>query len=123
MERQGGQSVPIGKIDGKQHPLRQPDNEACIAPYHKRVTCAACHSTWVPQCYGCHVKRDKRENHLDKLTLKNTPGWWEEGRSYIRYEQPMLAVWNDEVVIVTPGCQDLVTLIDENGQEEGGFDP
>jgi len=53
--------------------------------------------------------------------LKNTPGWWEEGRSYIRYEKPMLAVWKDEVVIVTPGCQDLVTLIDENGKEEGGF--
>jgi hypothetical protein len=67
------------------------------------------------------VKRDKRETHLDKLTLKETPGWWEEGRSYIRYEKPMLAVWADEVVVVTPGCQDLVTLIDEQGENEGGF--
>jgi len=122
VERQGEQAVLTGKIDGKVHPLRQPDQEACLAPYHKRVTCAACHSTWVPQCYGCHVKRDKRETHLDKLTLKNTPGWWEEGRSYIRYEQPMLAVWKDEVVVVTPGCQDLITLIDEKGKEEGGFE-
>lgn len=110
-----------GKIDGQQRTLRQPDALACAASYHKRVTCEACHSTWVPQCYGCHVKRDKRETHLDKLTLKNTPGWWEEGRSYIRYEQPMLAVWRDEVVVVTPGCQDLVTLVDEKGQSEGGF--
>lgn len=46
---------------------------------------------------------------------------WEEGRSYIRYEKPMLAVWKDEVVIVTPGCQDIVTLIDKDGNVEGGF--
>nr|WP_320010007.1 hypothetical protein [uncultured Desulfobulbus sp.] len=121
VEMQTDQAVLVGKIDGKSHVLHEPDAKACLAPYHTRVSCASCHSTWVPQCYGCHVKRDKRDNHLDKLTLKNTPGWWQEGRSYIRYEKPMLAVWKDEVVIVTPGCQDLVSLIDENGQEEGGF--
>jgi hypothetical protein len=115
------QVVLTGKIDGKERSLRPPKAGACSAPFHERVTCAACHSTWVPQCYGCHVKRDKRDNHLDKLTLENTPGWWEEGRSYIRYEEPMLAVWDNEVVIVTPGCQDLVTLIDEQGKPEGGF--
>ena len=122
VENDGERYLLKGKIDGKLHSLKQPDASACDAPFHRRVTCAACHSTWVPQCYGCHVKRDKRDTHLDKLTLKNTPGWWEEGRSYIRYEEPMLAVWNDEVVIITPGCQDLVTLIDEKGKEEGGFD-
>lgn len=63
----------------------------------------------------------QRETHLDKLTLEETAGMWEEGRSYIRYEKPMLGVWNDEVVIVTPGCQDIVTLIDEKGQENEGF--
>jgi hypothetical protein len=75
----------------------------------------------VPQCYGCHVKQDKRKTHLDKLTLEETAGMWEEGRSYIRYEKPMLGVWGDEIVIVTPGCQDIVTLVDEKGRENGGF--
>lgn len=121
VEVKEGQAALIGKIDGKRHPLRPPAPQACLAPVHKRLSCASCHSTWVPQCYGCHVKRDKRESHLDKLSLKETPGWWEEGRSYIRYEKPMLAVWGDEVVVVTPGCQDLVTLIDEKGASEGGF--
>ncbi len=119
--KKDGQYVLTGKIDGKERPLHPPDTTACRYPGHQRVTCAACHSTWVPQCYGCHVKRDKREKHLDKLALKETAGWWEEGRSYIRYEKPMLAVWGDKVVIVTPGCQDLVTLIDEKGKSEGGF--
>lgn len=116
-----GQYVLIGKNDGKERTLHLPDELACRYVGHKRITCESCHSDWVPQCYGCHVKRDKREKHLDKLALQETQGWWEEGRSYIRYEKPMLAVWKDKIVIVTPGCQDLVTLLDEHGNDEGGF--
>lgn len=110
-----------GKIDKKQRPLKTPKKGVCDFTPHKRVTCEACHSTWVPQCYGCHVKQDKREVHLDKLTLTETPGLWEEGRSYIRYEKPMLGMWNEDVVIVTPGCQDIVTTINEDGVEKAGF--
>jgi hypothetical protein len=113
--------VLVGRNDGKNHPLDLPEKDACAYPGHKRITCEACHSTWVPQCYGCHAKRDAGDTHLDKLTLEETEGWWEEGRSYIRYEKPMLGVWGDDVVIVTPGCQDVVTLIDKDGKIEGGF--
>ena len=122
VSKKDGQYVLTGKIDGKERALRPPDEVACGYPGHKRLSCSSCHSTWVPQCYGCHAKRDKREKHLDKLALQETTGWWEEGRSYIRYEKPMLGVWGNQVVVVTPGCQDLVTLIDEKGEvEEGGF--
>ena len=113
--------VMVGRNDGAVHQLRPPRKEVCTFPGHKRMTCEACHATWVPQCYGCHAKRDARDTHLDKLTHKETAGWWEEGRSYIRYEKPMLAVWKNKVVIVTPGCQDVVTLIDKDGRIEGGF--
>ena len=111
----------VGKIDEKIYPLNPPKKGICDFKGHERLGCESCHSTWVPQCYGCHAKRDGSATHLDKLTLQETPGMWEEGRSYIRYEKPMLAVWKDEVVIVTPGCQDIVTLIDEEGEVEGGF--
>ena len=53
--------------------------------------------------------------------MEETDGWWEEGRSYIRHETPMLAVWGKEVVVVTPGCQDIVTLVDKEGNVSGGF--
>ncbi|MBU4296835.1 MAG: amino acid ABC transporter substrate-binding protein [Desulfobulbaceae bacterium] len=109
------------KINGKKHPLRPPKAGVCDFASHKRVGCEACHSTWVPQCYGCHVKRDMTETHLDKLTMEETPGWWNEGRSYLRYERPMLAMWNDKVVIVTPGCQDIVTLINKAGKPDRQF--
>jgi hypothetical protein len=116
-----GRFILIGKNDGKERPLNLPKPEVCVYPGHKRLTCESCHSTWVPQCYGCHVKRDDRETHLDTLSLQETQGWWEEGRSYIRYEKPMLAVWGEEIVIVTPGCQDVVTLVDKEGKVSGGF--
>ncbi len=117
------QSPPVltGKLDARPHPLRPPLPQTCTYEGHRRLSCQACHSTWVPQCYGCHVKRDMSETHLDKLTLKETPGWWEEGRSYIRYERPALAVWNDRIMPVTPGCQDVVTLKDAQGETERSF--
>ncbi len=111
----------IGKIDEKVYRLRPPKQGVCNLAAHQRVSCEACHSTWVPQCYGCHVRRDDSQTHLDKLSLKETPGRWEEGRSYIRYQEPMLAVWGDKIVIVTPGCQDIVSVYDEHGELTQGF--
>ncbi len=116
-----GRFFMIGKLDGKRYPLYPPKIGVCNMKGHERVGCEACHSTWVPQCYGCHVKRDNSGTGLDKLSLKQTKGKWEEGRSYIRYEKPMLGVWKNKVVVVTPGCQDIVTLINEEGKVDGGF--
>ncbi len=121
ISKKEGQYQLTSRVDKTTPPVKPPKKGICDFPGHKRVSCEACHSTWVPQCYGCHAKRDAAQTHLDKLTLKETPGMWEEGRSYIRYEKPMLAVWKDEVVIVTPGCQDIISLMDEQGQVEGGF--
>lgn len=111
----------IGKLDEKSHPLKPPRPETCDYPGHQRLSCQSCHSSWVPQCYGCHVKRDMRDTHLDKLTLRETPGWWEEGRSYIRYESPALGIWDNRIMPITPGCQDVVTLINEAGEQDDSF--
>jgi hypothetical protein len=110
-----------GKNNDKEYALRVPKQGVCDFAGHKRVTCEACHSTWVPQCYGCHAKRDESRTHLDKLSLEETAGRWEEGRSYIRYRKPMLGVWKDEIVIVTPGCQDIVSLFDKEGDIQKSF--
>jgi hypothetical protein len=112
----------LGKVEEKRHTLKPPKEGVCNFAGHKRVTCEACHSTWVAQCYGCHAKRDASGKHLDKLSLAETEGLWEEGRSYIRYERPMLGVWDDEFVVVTPGCQDVVTVVNEKGEIEESFD-
>lgn len=119
--QEGGDVLLVSKLDGKKHPLHRPKAGTCDYPGHHRLSCEACHSSWAPQCYGCHVKLDKRETHLDKLTLRETPGWWEEGRTSLRIEQPTLAIWGGKVVIATPGCQDIVTIIDTNGKTERQF--
>ncbi len=122
LEHEDDKVILVGKVDDKVHPVNPAQKGVCDFPQHKRVTCEACHSTWVAQCYGCHAKRDASLTHLDKLSLEETAGMWEEGRSYIRYERPMLGVWQDEIVVVTPGCQDIVTVVDEDGRIEESFD-
>jgi len=120
--REDDRFLLVGKNDEKTYRLNVPKRGVCDFSGHKRVTCEACHSNWVPQCYGCHAKRDASKTHLDKLSLQETPGLWEEGRSYIRYRKPMLAVWDEEIVIVTPGCQDIVTVVGDDGAVEESFD-
>ena len=122
IDSEKGKVVLVGKVDDKLHPLKPIKKGVCDFAAHKRVSCEACHSTWVAQCYGCHAKRDASQTHLDKLSLENTAGLWEEGRSYIRYERPMLGVWQDEIVVVTPGCQDIVTVVGKNGEIDKSFD-
>ncbi len=108
---ENGEVVLIGKADRRPHPLRAPVPDKCNTGAHSRLACKACHATWVPQCYGCHVRADKGEEQLDKLTGKMTPGNWTEFRSFIRYESPMLGIRqmnkskgsSSEVVILVPG--------------------
>ncbi|HSH13786.1 MAG TPA: hypothetical protein VLA15_08550 [Desulfurivibrionaceae bacterium] len=71
---EGDNFVLVSKLDGKKHPLHRPKAGTCDYPGHHRLTCEACHSSWAPQCFGCHVKLDKRDTHLDKLTMQETPG-------------------------------------------------
>lgn len=81
------------KQSKKLHPLHAPNPVACLHPVHRRLSCQACHSTWVPQCYGCHVRVDRSKTQLDKVSIKETPGLWEEFRSFIRYECPPLGIF------------------------------
>jgi hypothetical protein len=117
-----GLFVLENKQDKKLHPLHSPDPVACLHPVHRRLSCQACHSTWAPQCYGCHIRMDISKTQLDKISIKETYGLWEEFRSFIRYECPTLGIFehteethknkveigrlparNAEVVILVPG--------------------
>jgi RNase P subunit RPR2 len=84
------------KQNKKLHPLHAPNPVACLHPTHRRLSCQACHSTWVPQCYGCHVRMDRSKIQLDKVSIKETPGLWEEFRSFIRYECPPLGIFEHD---------------------------
>ncbi len=102
------------------------------------MECYSCHAQWAPQCYGCHVKidysKDKKsfdwvqaghlrtkEEHArardEKGFPATVPGKVEESRSYMRWEDPSLAVNGEGRVAPTvPGCQPNVTVIGPDGK-------
>ncbi len=101
-KKEKGRSVFIDHHQ-KVHPLKSPLSIACRHPVHKNLSCQACHNRHVPQCFGCHIRRVANEKQLDKLSGKETPGAWEEFRSYMRYKTPTLGWYKNKIVILVPG--------------------
>ena len=111
----------------------------CTVDKHMdRMECYACHDTWAPQCYGCHVKVDfsdgktgfdwTKAGHIHESDDRNgageqgyaaaIPGKSTEQRSYMRWEDPILGVNGEgRVTPIVPGCQTSVTVIDADGKD------
>ncbi len=118
--------------------------EARVAMVHagkhlETMECYSCHSSWAPQCYGCHVKvdysggsrafdwvaagrkhatpehaRDRGEQGYNTWL----PGEITELRSFMRWEDPPLGVNGEgRVSPLIPGCQVSVTVIGPDGEE------
>jgi len=73
-----GEAWLLGKESLKKYPLKAP-HEVCTAKAHKNVSCSLCHSSWVPQCIGCHNEYDKNDiRAYDLLDRKQITGEWNE---------------------------------------------
>ena len=59
---------------------------------HERLTCAACHSQWAPQCYGCHMEYDPAGEQWDHLARATTPGRWSDRFRHADNGLPALGV-------------------------------
>ena len=81
-----GGALPIPPYRRASHPL---DAE------HARLTCAACHSQWAPQCYGCHTSFDPKGKQWDYVDGAVTAGRWNERRWPITSGPPSLGVGAD----------------------------
>ena len=81
---------------------------------HERLSCQACHSRFIPQCYGCHLEYRQDEQQKDKLSGEITRGRWREGRSYLRFEDPVLGIDRERISPFAP-CQVLVSVFDAQG--------
>lgn len=104
------------------------------AAYHRRLSCQACHSAWIPQCYGCHETLFLQTSQKGWLTGEKRPGRWMEGRSYLRFQRPTLAIAADGMIgPFAPGCQIFLQVFDQQGGHRpkkahrhlvmAGFDP
>lgn len=108
-----------------------------VSKHMARMECYACHATWAPQCYGCHVKVDysgrkesfdwvaagrerekpgRRADNKEKGYKDFIPGKVYEQRSYLRWEDPTLGVnGENRVTPVVPGCQPVYTILGSDG--------
>ena len=127
-----------GKLDGKIHivpqlveAIKTSSEEGRVAMgirrHIDRMECYACHATWAPQCYGCHVQQDLDERARDWIEGKKTDdpstsgdyenlllntSRWRETRSYLRWEQPVLGINSEGLVApYIPGCQVIFTQV------------
>jgi hypothetical protein len=109
-----------------------------VKMHMNKMECYACHASWAPQCYGCHVKIDYSggkksfdwiaagSRHKDGKYAADTgeagynsfmPGKVNETRSYLRWEEPPLAINGEgRVTPVMPGCQVSATVIGQDGK-------
>jgi hypothetical protein len=127
LEKQNEQIVLYGKLDGRRHNIPQVralmDRNVLplamqIRGHLDKLECYACHARWAPQCYGCHAKMDVAEAGYDWVDeAKDGTHGWEESRSYLRWETPVLGINSEgKVSPFVTGCQVIFTQIDENGK-------
>ena len=138
--------VPLLKQLALDNEWKSPDAMVAMAKVEKHndsLECYACHASWVPQCYGCHVKvnygNDEQgnpfqdtdwiaggserfdngqtaESPLGTHGIKS-PGKVFESRSYLRWEEPVLGINGEgRVTPLMPGCQIVYTVISREGE-------
>ncbi len=112
--RESGKPLLRRKLDGKVLTIPPLNPGQCEADIHRRMECQACHSAYIPQCYGCHDVYDPTKKQMDKVSYKETYGHWREGRSWIRYETPTLGISKNKVMPFAPGCQVFLTELNDS---------
>ena len=114
VRKKGDGTVFYRKKDGV--PI-QIDSTSPEKPYHTlkghdSLSCQACHSLWIPQCFGCHLSYRESGMQYDWISDKKTPGSWEETRSYLRFSKPALGMRNNRTVYPITPCQVFVSVFD-----------
>ena len=93
------------KITGRVLRIPEPAEEHHAGdPTHDRLTCAACHSQWAPQCYGCHMAFDPAGEQWDHIDKMLTPGRWSDRFWHAENGLPALGVnAGDRIEPFVPG--------------------
>ncbi len=109
-----------------------------VTPHISKMECYTCHSSWTPQCYGCHVKVDYSGSktsfdwlaagHRHKQTEceadrgegsddTKISGELSEEWSFIRWEDAALGLNGEgRISPIAPGCQASFTVLGKEGQ-------
>ncbi|MHC4267412.1 MAG: hypothetical protein ACYSWS_05915 [Planctomycetota bacterium] len=144
-QREGEKSYVFSKFTGKKHEIpllkkidqtnayKTKQGKVAMSIIHKHIEkmeCYACHATWAPQCFGCHMEYDRRAEGTDWITTskkvdsktgrqtvtKKAGNLSLENRSFLRWESPILGMnFREKVSPLAPGCQVFYTFIDDKG--------
>ena len=114
VRKEGDKTVFYRKKDGV--PI-QMDSMSPEKPYHTfkghgSLSCQACHSLWIPQCFGCHLSYRESGRQYDWISGKKTPGSWKETRSYLRFSKPALGMRDNQTVYPITPCQVFASVFD-----------
>ncbi len=107
----------LRKLDGEPLALKIPENKKPHHSFkgHERLSCQACHSPYMPQCYGCHLEYRLDQQQRDTLSGAVTPGRWREGRGHMRYQTPTLGLDGESIVPFAPSPA-MVSTFGQNGE-------
>ena len=138
--------IPLLKQLKQDNAWKSPDAMVAMSrveKHAKSLECYACHASWVPQCYGCHVNvdygndKDGKPKHdtdwiasgskrnPDGSTAESplgtkgiqSPGKVQETRAYLRWEEPILGINGEgRVTPLMPGCQIVYTVRARDGK-------
>jgi hypothetical protein len=104
------------KLTGKLLVGRPPAAACRALPGHARLSCRACHESWVTSCAACHTQWDAQGERVDGATGERARGRWVEYDAPARRATPTLGVrlrdGREELVPFAPGM--ILTL---NGPE------
>ncbi len=116
-----GRILLTDKLNNKLH-LSKPASPLCSkGDSHKRLSCEACHTSWVPQCIGCHNSFEKETPGFDLLERTKTKGTWVEYAAKSLAEPPVLGVSDkDESRIVTTMPGMIMTIDHESFEKKNG---
>lgn len=137
LKEKDGKVYLTAKLTGKEHLVSQVSEielgtegytaHVAVPSHLEKMECYTCHARWAPQCYGCHAKQDIGKPNGDWLTPQaggdpsmashkgnraKTAFSWNESRSYLSWETPVLGINSEgKVSPFIPGCQAIFTQV------------
>ncbi len=82
----------ITKLTGKTLPMKPPLAVCTFGKGHDNLSCGSCHTSWAPQCIGCHTQYNPEEKGSDLLKGKDVTGRWDETPSGYLAAPPTLGI-------------------------------
>ncbi len=82
------------------------------------IACSTCHSAWIPNCYGCHIKVDMRKLQRSLISGFSSPGKITGGRKWVTVDDMILMInIQGQISLSMPAERMFFTAIDGTGKK------